>query len=389
MTRTRRNSQLYPTGKRTRFNDPVYSGVTFMLDETCQDEILEGDNYAFTVNRTLCSGGVIQSDYDGGYFTATFDHYPCDALRNGQLQPNFSFPEALPDAAYASQAVNRTSPSKPYVDIGTNIAECGEIATMLKDWGLDLIKAGRGKEPIYWSNAQKYKRGAAKGQALFRDLGKGNLQYQFGILPVLSDLSKMSQFQDQVNRRVRAIERLKGPHGYRKTVDLASLETSDSFGVVWQSADVYLASTVSRQSYRNIKGHCRWIPGIEFPWDASNAELERLAISAVGGLTIDFSTVWELIPWSWLIDYFTNVGQFISNQRNLVPSSLESVVLIKHSVSGIPIPRLRSGQHEMSPGHLGFEVKERIPVHADVTAYFPFLSGKQMGILSSLAVTRR
>jgi hypothetical protein len=360
------------------------------LWENCQDDDdKSADNLPLDINRQKLSGGVIQSDWGGNYFVADFQHFPCDALSNGQLGPNFSFPDALPDAAYATQAISRTSPNKPYVDIGQNIAEFGEIVSMVREWGTDLIAAGLGSTRLYWTSAQRFSNRADQGHALLRDIGKGNLQYQFGILPVLSDLSNMQNFRDQVDRRIKVIERLRdSPKGYRKTVDLAHLEASDGYLVTWQSQDVFMQSVCSRLSAQNIRGHCRWIPDIDFS-SIPRAELERMAISAVGGLTIDFATVWELIPWSWLIDYGTNVGKFIMNQRNLIPSFLESVVLIKHSVSRIEIPKIRIDQHEMSKGAAIFERKQRYPVNADLTAYFPFLSGKQMGILSSLAVTRR
>lgn len=377
MTRSRTRTTLYPPGTRTRFNDPVNRGIVYSLSETCQDEVLSGDNFAFTVNRTTMRGGVINSDYDGGYFVATFRNYAADALTNGQLNPDYSFPDALPDAAYASQAVNRTSPNKPYVDIGVNVLEFGDCIRLVHEWGKDLIRAGKGREKVRIHSGN-----------VLRDLGKGNLTYGFGIAPVVGDLIKLMNFRDQVDRRVKIIERLKSSKGLRKTVDLTSLSKTTSQSVVWQSADVYLSSNVDRMSAQNIRGHCRWIPTTDLS-KLSSRDLEAMAKRAVTGMTIDFSTLWEIVPFSWLIDYGTNVGQYIQNQRNIVPAFLDSVVLIKHSVTRYEVPVLRSGQHEMSRGHVIFERKQRYPVNADITAYFPFLSGSQMGILASLAVTRR
>lgn len=35
------------------------------------------------------------------------------------------------------------------------------------------------------------------------------------------------------------------------------------------------------------------------------------------GLTDVIGTMWEVAPWSWAVDYFTNVGQMLSNMSGL------------------------------------------------------------------------
>ena len=373
------NGDLYPPGTRTRFGDAVPHAVVYQLVETCQDHVQPGDNMPFEVNRTTKRGGVINSDYDGGYFTATFRDYAVDALTNGQLVSDYSFPDALPDDDYMSKAVQRTNPNKPYVDIGMNILEAGDCVRLVHEWGKDLMK---------WVKDQPV-RGYRRGNGAFWvDAGKANLTYQFGIAPVLSDLSKLVNYRDQVDRRVKQIKRLMGPTGLRKTVELDNLSKTINRQILWQSADTWMQSYVDVASAQRVRGHCRWLPDIDFS-SLSESSLEKMASRAVLGVTLDFATLWEAMPWSWLIDYCTNAGALISRIRNIVPCSLESAMLIKHSVTRYEIPRMRLGQHEMSPGHVIFERKQRYPVNMAFSAHLPFLSGSQMGILSSLAVTKR
>lgn len=375
-TRTRVNTELYPSGWRSRFGSTAYRGIAYMKHETCQDIVLTGDNLPFEVNRLAMRGGVINSDYDGGFWVATFRDYACDALTNGQLGPNFIFPNSLPDDKYMSLAIQRTNPNRPYVDIGVNILEAGDIVRQVHDWGNDLKK-------VHGGDGIK-----AHSGNVWRDLGRGNLGYTFGIAPVMSDLAKLVNYRDQVDRRIKEIKRLQGPTGLRKTVKLDTLTAIDGYVVTWQSQDVFMQSYCDRVAKQEIKGHCRWIIDGDYS-GLSEASLEAMASHAVLGADLDFATLWEAMPWSWLIDYCTNAGALISRVRNIVPCQLESASLIKHSVSRMEIPRYRVDQHEMSAGHYIQERKQRYPVSAAFSAHIPFLNTEQMGILSSLAVTRR
>lgn len=360
MTRTRTKSTPRPTGTRTRFGSPASGSLTYSLIETVKDEVLPGDNFDFTVTRQTIDGGVINSDYDGGYWVATFVDYPADALSNGQMQPLTDFYGMKPYAAYATEAVARTNPSRPYVDIPVNILELGDITRILK----------------------------SQGDSLLKQAGGNNLRFQFGIRPIVSDLVKLTQFQQHFDRKVALIERLKGPRGYRKTVTLDNLSSSDTSTIVWQSQDVFMSGDTQRKATRLIKGHCRWLPEVDFG-SISQPELSGMARRAAHGMTIDFATLWEAMPWSWFIDWFTNIGPFLMAQRNIIPARLESVSLIEYTLSESSIPRFRVDQHEMSAGTVRWETKKRFTWPVVPTAHFPFLDGNQMGILASLAVTRR
>lgn len=369
---------MFPTGTRTRFNSPVYRNGVIKTQDTAQDHYqIEGDCLPFNAHHFSIEGGVIQSDYDGGYWVATFNQYPADALNNGQMPHIMSFFEEKPLAAYSTEAVARTNPSRAYVDVVANVLEMGDVTGLLHTWGKDSMKLFKDhKINLHSGN-------------LWRDLGSGNLTYSFALAPLIGDLCKLVNFQDQVNRRMKEIDKLaKSPKGLRKNVDLARLDASDSLFVVWQSADCYLASSTPRKAARVIRGHCRWRPAPDF-FNYTRPELVGLAKRAVTGMNIDFAALWEAVPWSWLIDYGTNLGNFLKTRRNLIPAVLEQCVIVKHTISEIAIPQLRVDQHQMSGGTYRVEDYERIPGIVVPTAHFPFLSGNQMGILASLAVTRR
>jgi hypothetical protein len=125
----------------------------------------------------------------------------------------------------------------------------------------------------------------------------------------------------------------------------------------------------------------------------SAGSMRELARKAVLGLTFDGSSAWQLIPWTWLVDWCYNIGDWFKVNRNIIPAQLESVCILRHTRSeyvdeGWSVP-FGSQTLTLSRGVNFAEDKERIPTVAYPDAQFPFLSGNQLGILGSLAITGR
>jgi hypothetical protein len=272
------------------------------------------------------------------------------------------FPEEKPATFYASQAVARTNPSAPYVDVPVNILELGDITQLLKKQGDDLAS----------------------------QIAGNNLRYQFGIKPLVSDLVKLTQFHSQVARRVKQIERLKSQKGLRKTVTLDSLsKTSSSVRRLNEGIGPIFAGQVDVSSTCVIRAHTRWLPTVDMS-KMPPLELTRLAQRAVLGLTVDFSTLWEAVPFSWLIDWGYNVGDFLKAKRNIIPAALSDLSLMRHAKTQYTIPEVYGNNYHSGAGLILHETKNRGKVPLVIPgAHFPFLSENQMGILASLAVTRR
>ena len=361
MSRVRTNASYMPQGTRTRYGWPASSYLVPQEKETCTDEVLPGDNFSFNVSREEHPGGILRSYQNNGYWTATFTDYPVDAHVDGQLGICDYFPDAKPLAYYATQAVARTNPSRPYVDVPVSVLELADVTQLLKKTGENLIQ----------------------------ELGAYNLKLQFGVAPLIGDLLKLTDFHDQVARRVKEINKLKSARGLRRTVVLDNLSRTEVLPVVWQSQDAYIDTPTERLSSRLIKGHTRWMPDVDLS-KMPDQSLTALAKRAVTGMTLDFSTLWEAMPWSWLIDWGVNIGDFLKSQRNIIPATCQSVSLIQHTVSHIPIPEVEyHGLHKMYGGNVMYERKERFSWPVVPTAHLPFLSANQMGIIASLAVTRR
>jgi hypothetical protein len=122
----------------------------------------------------------------------------------------------------------------------------------------------------------------------------------------------------------------------------------------------------------------------------SDSEMRRLAIKAVLGYRLDPQTLYEIMPWSWLIDYFTNLGDIVASTRNLVPAYHDDVNIIKTTrIDGNAIQNDKTYWKKMSDARTSYVRKERYPVSGSaISAKFGFLDGRQMSIIASLSILK-
>jgi hypothetical protein len=333
---------------------------------SCQDWTGPGDCFPLGIDSWYSEGALCNRDgtqWSGNHMV----DYVADAM---QYDTNWQHGAVSGLKSYgqiAAEAAARTNPSRPYVDIPVNILELGDITRTLRTAGGNLI----------------------------RSAGRDVLRYEFGIKPIVSDLVKLSNFRREVSNRMKEVRRLQGPKGLRRTIN------ADAGSVQFQTGTIYmqslLASTdapaVKWDGITNVlvKAHVRWIAGGSLPKISESAEMERLVQRAILGLTFDASTAWEAMPWSWLIDWGTTIGSYFKANRNIIPATLQGVWISQHTRSSFTCPAVpfAYGEGMMSPGKFTRDTKTRtssIPVLP--IAHFPFLNGKQVGILASLSVAR-
>lgn len=338
---------------------PIGGGYYVDSRERCRDVTGKGDNEYLVVDRFRSQGGQLnRQGKPGTSDDMYFNNYVADAV---QLHgwTHLALSGELPTASYVAQAAARSNPSRPYVDVPVNILELGDIAQLIKD----------------------------SGDTLLKKIASNNLRYQFGIAPLVSDLVKLTRFQDQVDRRIKEINRLHGLTGLRKTMTLDSLSASDKILKSIQTNFTIIRETYDVKTTKTIRAHTRWSPTSKIS-DRSSPEMRALAKRAVLGLTLDFATAWEAMPFSWLIDWCSNIGNLLKANRNIIPAKLDSVTLMRHTRTTYVG---KGGDYRgtmVSPSTILIETKRRDREVLTPTAHFPFLSGNQMGILASLAITR-
>jgi hypothetical protein len=358
--RTRTETNTRPKGTRTRFGTTEGAGqMAWWAQRTCSDQIGPGDNAPLTVSKWEMSGGIINNDFYS-YFGGWFQNYFADGMSEANFPHLDVWSGGISNPEAATMAAARTSPSSAYVDAIANVLEIADIAQLIKNTGETLLKKA----------------------------ARSNLKVQFGMLPLVRDLDKLIAFQNQAMRRVQVIKKLRDTGSYRKTVDIGVYNGVANDFLVLQSADAFIRVARTIETVHGIRAHCRWKPSVDLS-HMDNQAMHALARAAVVNLRVDYSALWEAMPWSWLIDWCGNVGTYLKSQRNIVPASLDSVTVMrhtktKHRTDGYSDPS--SGNRTMTPAFVTRETKSRATSFVSLTAHWPFLSANQMGILASLSV---
>lgn len=201
-------------------------------------------------------------------------------------------------SSYGAQAWNKFKPIQPYVSLGTFIAELRDIPGLL------------------FKRVQK-----------FRDLGNNYLAYQFGWKPFLGDLISWYDSVKRIDQRIAQLKRDNGRYVKRG----GTLFRSSEFNQEVHSASSLDLAFPSVHSYQNVvestwESEKCWftarfkyyIPGLMSAKFGTLAAYRRL-----WGLKMTPNEVWQLLPWSWLVDWFSNAGDVISN---LVSAADENLV---------------------------------------------------------------
>jgi len=152
------------------------------------------------------------------------------------------------------------------------------------------------------------------------------------------------------------------------------------------------------QSNSKVWGVVRYRPALASPDSPTRRpappELRRI----LSGLTRDGVTAsaWELLPWSWLIDYVYDIGGTLKANSGMRFLTVERACIMVHTTCHMSHPAdSKSDAYgrtvTISPGTITYEWKTRTPVLGPSILpqpHVPELSGSQLSILGSLAFLR-
>jgi len=366
MSRTRfQRSYLYG-GDAGRFTHEPSTGTGHDIEikfDLCSDDPGPGDCGPLYVEHLERRGGIIDKPWSN-YFDSWFTNYTCDWLRqpaNGTVHLGV---DTMDNYAAAAACAARTNPSRPLVDYAAALAELREVPDLFRRFSGDVIRRTA-------------------------DL---NLRYQFGIRPLYGDILKLLFFQQQVGQRTRELQSLHGGSGLRRTVRLDDDITTGTFNQSVQSLYAYWPRDFTIETRERVWGHSRWSPDLSMTMSPADPRLSSIAAQAVRGLDVDISTAWQLMPWSWLADWFSNMGDVLMAHRNVVGAHLEGVAIMRQTTTITQCPehaRTEPTGAYMSPLYVRYEQKRRQMVPVILSASLPYLSNRQLGIASSLSITRR
>jgi len=257
----------------------------------------------------------------GSYELGHYYRYQGGTIPSSRYEPKPLFPpyESQQDEAYrlGRLAVSKTAPTHPVSTFGTGAGEVlhdGLPEPPDTDWLRERVK-------------------------FFRGLGKAYLNVEFGWLPFISDLQ--STFSAYVNRHkyLFQLERDSGKgvrrafrfrpevstsvlySGANRLLSPVDIHGNDIFGGVWDtegegnrlirsSGDYQLTSRTEYSAW--FKGEFTYFIPSGFSYSDRVARWLAEA-QYLSGAELTPELLWQLAPWSWLVDWFFDLGTLFSS----------------------------------------------------------------------------
>lgn len=244
--------------------------------------------------------------------------------------------------------------------------------------------------------------------SLARDADPGGefLNYQFGILPTISDWQAYVEACDNsekiisqliANRGKQVRRRRSRPVSYDRTVtDLATLPVAGN-GV---GLNAYICRNSRLLTTKKIRRKI-WFSGAFEQYVPANADAfwkKLQEVNAVYGVIPNPGTIWQLTPFSWLTDWFTNSDELI---RQLFLAGTDGSVLVRgyvmcrsHIETTYELTTELNFSGTWKPVRLKYFLVEDILQRERSRAYaMDFegvnLSATQLAILASLGISKR
>jgi hypothetical protein len=231
---------------------------------------------------------------------------------NGQAPPvnisNNLFPPFLVTTdsvlnALGAQAIAKCKPTNSPADAATALAE------LLKE-GLPNLVGSQ-----FWQDRSRPARSA----------GSEYLNVEFGWKPLVNDITKFLSAVDRASTLMKQYERDAGRvvrRNFRFPIQRTRTETVGALSSLFLEPDASaLYDSSNRGNLITIKETMvdRWFSGaftyyLPSGYDSRNG-MDRAALLAqeILGLDLTPEVLWNVAPWSWAVDWFTNTGDVVSN----------------------------------------------------------------------------
>lgn len=292
--------------------------------------------------------------------------------------PNAEYPDPSFSVknAFAWDILAKSNPSSAVVSLPTFLAELKDIPSMIRDLGTNILK----------KNALK-------------TAASSHLTWQWFIKPLVSDFKKMLNFAKAVDDRVALFRHLqkKGFTSQRTSGGSTSV-TYPPVGVYVHSegATVYCLRTTTYTS--KVWGSAKWKVSSRTILPTSSLEMRKYAERICAGITRYevLKTAWELLPWSWLADWFLGLGKVLAAQQDTVGLDYSNLCMMRTSTARNEYVVVKGPQTSdwvtLSGSHFEESTyKQRwlvAPILPVAVSTLPFLSERCWSILGSIAALK-
>lgn len=295
-------------------------------------------------------------------------------------------------SSYGATGWSRFSPGRPEADMGVFVGEIKDVPRMLRTTAKSFSDI--------WKSF-----GGSSGSVSKRAANHW-LNTQFGWLPFLNDLRKFYKLSKNLDERLKQLKRDNGQWVKRGGTITSSEETTELLNTdvhsLWPNISGTYFSTypygpygktiITKTDSQKVWFEARmkyWIPYLTVPGYWTDVR----ATAHLFGLSPNPSLIWELTPWSWMIDWVSNCGDVINNISMITSNDLtakyayvmgttESLVKIHTEAY------LRSGTYTLTD-----EARLTAKLRHEASPFGFGLTGddftaRQWSILSALGITR-
>lgn len=290
----------------------------------------------------------------------------CTNYVSGRRIPSHAFIAVEGATTLATKAIANSNPGRAHVDIPLFIFELKDLPLLVKK----------------------------RGNSILQTASSLNLNWQFGIKPMLSDFEAMLGFQDAFEKRMAEIRDLNDGL-LKRTVRLGSHSATETESFPMESYLFSANSSAKTVTSKKVWATVKWKPSAAFanrPKTAGLNNQQDYIKNSLLGLTKASipNLVWNALPWSWLVDWFTSAGDLIASSNNSVGYVAQPVNVMYHTMSTrsddiTGVPEWAGGDTTWTSTR---ETKERILVNAGLQVNVPFLNKRQLSILGSLAALK-
>lgn len=355
-------------GSRDNIGGPFYTYKQYMFSPVRTQTVVD-------IVPAGGPGGERRTDYSG----------PILAINPDISSGNYMTPEGQSQSTLDRMGTTAIAQTKPDNPIASATTAVGEI---VKD-GLPHLPGSQ-----LWEKRAK----------AYLGLSHEFLNAAFGWLPLANDIADFSGGVANAHAVLSQYERDAGKvvrrgFSFPLMVDFKE-DTFDGQGP-WGPETSSLIGTTGKLT-RSVETTTRvWFKGgytyyLPTDYDSRN-EMERLALLAdrLGG-SITPETLWELTPWSWAVDWFSNAGDVVSNVNSFAIDGLvlkygyvmaETITKKIYTLDGVLTPQGR--KLPVDPVILITHVKQRVPASPyGFGISWDGLSSFQASILAALGITK-
>lgn len=338
----------------------------------------EMSSYGLKSFKVETVGGDFSNE-DGTQYAHVTNFYPSRIRGDLTAYYPFDWPYGIGTAPVSfNEMMARTNPNRPDYVVGTLLQDLWDLPRILKSIG-DLLRSGRSAI-------------GAQGVA------NHALAAKFGWVPLFDDISKLLQVKKNVARRNEELRRLFANGGIKRRIRLAEVSNFPTSTNVAIDSGFPLGMNGKLEVFNKeeIWAVLNWQNQSDFscghPSDEERLALAQklvLGISASGS----FASSWDLIPWTWLLGWVTDIRAYVLAHGNTVPVKLSGKINVMWSITQTrSLSRTTFARSEFSGGSgdtvWSGKYRKVYDPPSTPTSFLPHITADRLSTLALLAVQR-